>query len=158
MSIQLSTAIEVEQPPSVVWDVVADYDHDPAWRKGVETMDPSPHGPVAPGTTTREVLRMAGRTYRNDGEVIDVEPGRCFSWRTTSGAVARGSRTVEPIGSHICRVRLELEVQPQGAERLMAPMLRRMLARNLEADGRRLAELLEDRAAGSVTETQLAAR
>jgi hypothetical protein len=40
-------------------------------------------------------------------------------------------------------VRLELTVRPKGFERMLAPLLRRMLQRNLEGDLTRLAELLD---------------
>jgi hypothetical protein len=76
---------EISCPAAAAWAVVADYGQDPRWRKGVETMAPRPEGIVRVGTTTAEVMRFAGRTYRNGGEVTGVEPGRSFDWRTTSG-------------------------------------------------------------------------
>ena len=147
--IHLVTTVEIDRPASAVWEVVADYDADPTWRKGVATMDPSPTGLVTTATTTREVLRFAGRTWHNDGEVVAVDPGRSFAWRSTSGANASGSRTVEPLGPGRSRLRLELTVVPAASERLMAPVLRRMLARTLAGDGRRLVAALEARA-GSI--------
>lgn len=142
MTITLSTEIDIAAPAPATWAVVADYGRDPEWRHGVETMAPSPDGVVVAGTTTAEVLRLGGRTYRNRGVVTAVEPGRTFAWRTTSGADATGSRAVVPLGRDRCRVRLELRVTPHGAERLLAPVLRRMLARNLAADAGRLAVLV----------------
>lgn len=143
--IHLVTEVEIDQPAAVVWEVVADYGADPDWRRGVSTMDPSVTGTVTTATTTREVLRFAGRTWHNDGEVVSVDPGRSFSWRTTRGAQAEGSRTVEPMGPERCRVRLELTVVPGPSEKLMVPLLRRMLARNLAGDGRRLHDLMVSR-------------
>lgn len=128
-------------PPSRAWELVADYRLDTQWRQGVERMEPFPAGLVEVGTTTSEDMRFGGRTYHNDGEVVAVDPGRRFEWRTTSGADACGSRTVEPVGHERCRVVLELTVTPSGAERLMAPVLRRMLGRQLAGDLRRLAAL-----------------
>jgi hypothetical protein len=71
-------------------------------------MVPSPAGPVNVGTTTREQLRVAGKTWHTSGEVTEVEPGRRVGWRTTSGAAASGSRSVEPIDASRCRARRTL--------------------------------------------------
>ncbi len=111
---------------------------DPEWRTGVLSMVATPHGAVEVGTRTVEQLRLAGKTWRNDGEVLAVDPGRSFRWRTTEGADAHGGR---------CVVRMELHVEPHGAERLMAPLLRRMLDRNLRGDLERLRALAQARAA-----------
>ena len=97
---------EIPAPADQVWAVVADYRRDVEWRAGVVAMEPTPSGLVAPGTTTIEQLRLAGRTHRNAGIVLGVEPGARFEWRTTSGAEAEGSRTVVPIGP---------EPEPRGA-------------------------------------------
>ncbi|NUR84061.1 MAG: hypothetical protein HOY71_08245, partial [Nonomuraea sp.] len=95
--IELRESAEIPCPAAKVWSVVADYDRDPDWRAGVSTMAPRPAGIVRAGTTTAEVMRFAGRTYRNGGEVIRVDPGRSFAWRTTSGIDAEGGRAVEEL-------------------------------------------------------------
>ena len=124
---------------------VADYDRDPQWRGGVATMAPDPPGLVQPGTTTSEDLRFGGRRYRNDGEVLEVTssgPRRSFRWRTVSGADAHGAREVVDHGDGTCSVTLELHVRPHGVERLLAPVLGRMLGRQLREDVARLADLV----------------
>lgn len=150
-SIDLTTAVDLDVPASMAWRVVADYGLDPAWRQGVETMDPAPPGPVVVGTTTREVLRFAGRTLRNEGRVETVEPGRSFRWRTHHGVEASGSRSVEPLGSDRCRVVLRLQVVPKPSERLMVPILRAMMGRTLVADARRLADRIDELAVAATS-------
>lgn len=137
----------IDLPAAQVWAVLADYEQDPSWRAGVETMAPSAPGPATVGTTTAEVLHLAGRTYRNDGEVTGVEPGRRLEWRTTSGADASGSRSVRPTGARSCEVSLELSVRYHGAQRLIAPVLTPMLRKGLAADLERFAALVEREAA-----------
>jgi uncharacterized protein YndB with AHSA1/START domain len=141
-TVRLSTEVTVDRPAAEAWQVVADYARDPQWRHGVLAMVPTPAGLVTLGTTTAEEMRFAGRTMCNLGEVVALVPGRTFSWRTTEGAAARGSRTVRPLGPGRCTVRLELEVDPRPSERPLLPLLRRMLRRQLEADGRALAALV----------------
>jgi hypothetical protein len=140
--IEVSASREVPVPAERAWAVVADYGHDPRWRHGVSTMAPQPPGPVTVGTTTAEVLRFAGRTYRSGGLVTEVDEGRGFAWRTTSGLVAHGGRTVRPLGARSARVTLRATVRPVGAQRLLAPVLRPLLGRALRRDLDRLAALL----------------
>jgi uncharacterized membrane protein len=106
-------------------------------------MAPRPADLVRPGTTTAEELRFGGRTWHNDGIVTDVDPGTWFGWRTVQGADASGSREVVALGPDRCRVRVRMVVRPSGAERLLRPVLARMLRRNLTADLGRLRTLVE---------------
>lgn len=133
----------IDAPAPAVWAVVADYPRDPQWRTGVTEMRLEPAADVAPGSTTHEVMRLGGRTYRNDAVVTLVVPGRRIEWETTAGAEAHGSRTVEPRGSGRCEVTLEVHVVPHGLNRVLSPVLRRMLAKNLRADLDRLAGIVE---------------
>ncbi|WP_433221435.1 SRPBCC family protein [Microtetraspora malaysiensis] len=140
--IELREVGEIACAAARVWAVVADYGQDPRWRKGVETMAPRPEGIVRVGTTTAEVMRFAGRTYRNGGEVIQVDPGRSFAWRTTSGIDAEGDRLVEPLGADRCRFTFHVRVTPRvTSERLLEPALRWLLRRSIRADICRLAGL-----------------
>lgn len=141
--ITITCETDIDRPAAEAWAVVADYGHDPEWRQGVTTMAPDPAGLVRVGTTTAEEMRFAGQTRHNAGEVTAVEPGRSFRWRTVTGADAEGGRSVEPLGSDRCRVRLELVVRPHGFEALLAPMLGRMLRRTVAADLVRLTALVE---------------
>jgi hypothetical protein len=145
-TIDLSTTVDITAGTEEVWAILADYGRDPEWRSGVETMNPSEPGPARPGTSTLEILRFGGRTYRNGGIVDRVDPGRQVVWRTTSGADACGSRTVEPRDGGGSRLTLLLRVRPHGFERLLAPVLRRMLHRTLVADAARLRALVESSA------------
>jgi uncharacterized protein YndB with AHSA1/START domain len=146
--IDLTAQIRIARPAEALWSLVADYGCDARWRTGVQSMVPTPSGRVRPGTTSDEQLRFGGKTYRNLGEVLTVEDGVRFTWQTTDGADARGSRTVLPDGDDACFVVLELVVQPHGSERLLRSLLARMLRRNLRGDLRRLASLVE---AGELT-------
>jgi hypothetical protein len=142
-TITLIHETDIDAPAALAWRVVADYARDVEWRDGVLRMVPTPPGPAQVGTTTSEEMKVAGKTYRNDGEVVAVEPGCRFEWRTTAGAVAHGSRQVTPIDPGRCRVRLELHVTPTGFNRVLAPMLKKVLAKGLAGDVERLRDLVE---------------
>jgi hypothetical protein len=138
---------DIDAPADIAWRVVADYSRDVEWRQGVLRMEPTPTGLVHVGTCTVEEMKVAGRTYRNDGEVVAVEPGSRFEWRTTSGAVAHGCRKVVPVDPERCRVQLEVHVTPTGLNRLFAPVLKRVLDKALAGDAVRLRHLVESEAA-----------
>lgn len=142
-AIVLTRSTRVDVPAADAWALVSDYTRDPAWRTGVQAMTVSPSGPLVEGATTDEQLRLVGKTYRNLAVITAVDPGAWFSWRTTEGAEANGSRRVEPLGPSSCVVRLALEATPHGFDRLTAPILRRLLARNLERDLATLRRMLE---------------
>ena len=142
--------LDIDAPAAAVWTVLADYARDPQWRADVSEMRPEPPGPAAVGTVTHEVMKVGGRTYRNTGLVARVDPGRRLEWRTTAGAQAHGSRTVEPLGEHRCRVTMELQVVPHGMNRVLAPVLRPMLVKGLRRDLRALATLVTAPAAATV--------
>jgi hypothetical protein len=141
MTIEFSAAVDAAVPAERAWAVLADYSRDAEWRGQVVTMTPSPPGPVSPGQSTAEVMRFAGRTLRNDGEVVGVGELR-FTWRTTSGVDAEGAREVKPLGPRQCRIVLRTRVRPTGAERYYAPLARLVLRRGLRKDLARLVALL----------------
>jgi hypothetical protein len=131
-------SLVVYVPAESVWSVIADYGRDPDWRSGVVSMTIEPCGEIDVGASTHEVIRVAGRTYRNSGVIDRVVRGSTIEWHTTSGAEARGTRSVRALAPDRCEVTLELHVVPRGIDRLLAPVLRRMLRANLRRD---LAEL-----------------
>jgi uncharacterized protein YndB with AHSA1/START domain len=151
--LSLHTEIVIDRRAQEVWDVLADYRNDHLWRHGVTSMVPTPAGPVRVGTTTDEHMRVAGGRYHNLGLVTAVGPGLRFTWRTTSGADADGSRTVTPTAAHACLVRLELNVRLHGAQRLAAPLFRATLRRNLTGDAGRLRTLVEAEASAARSES-----
>lgn len=136
-------AIEIDAPAALAWSVVADYARDVEWRSGVTRMEPTPTGLVQVGTTTSEEMKVAGKVYRNDGEVVSVDPGARFDWRTTAGASASGHRQVTPIGEGRCQVQLGLNVTPTGVNRLLAPVLGKVLDKGLAGDLRQLRQVVE---------------
>lgn len=141
-AIEITDTVTLSCSAEQAWAVVADYSFDVRWRSGVLSMTAEPSGPVVPGAVTVERMRLAGKVWENVGEVRGVESGRRFTWRTVAGADAEGARGVAPAGPDRCVVTLELRVRPRGAERLLAPVLGRMLRRNLGRDLERLGELI----------------
>lgn len=138
-----SHSITIDRPAAEVWEIVANYDRDPDWRLGIVSMNPAPSGLVTKDTTTLEILRFGGRTYRPPGEVIDIDPGRSFGWRAPGKA--EGRRTVTPVDDGSCRVELSMTVQLRGMERVLSPLLISLMHRRMAGDLTRLAEIATPR-------------
>ncbi|MET0864671.1 MAG: SRPBCC family protein [Nakamurella sp.] len=139
----LTAQTDINRPAAAVWALVADYSKDAQWRHGVSRMQPTPAGLVQVGTTTDESMRLGGSNYRNLGLITAVQPGSYFEWRTTDGADANGSRTVTPLTEDRCMLRMTVDVRVRGIQRTIAPLLAKLLQRNLNGDVRRLRELAE---------------
>jgi uncharacterized membrane protein len=135
--------VVVHRPADAVWRILADYARDPQWRDAVLAMVPDPAGTVVVGTTTAETLRLGGRTQHNDGLVTEVDDGRRFAWRTTSGTPAHGAREVTDLGGGRTRVDLHLTVTRRGVERVLRPILVPLVRRTLRGDAERLRVLAE---------------
>jgi uncharacterized membrane protein len=137
----LVETLVIDAPAESVWGVLSDYRRDPEWRSGVVSMTTEPSGALDVGVCTHEVIRVAGRTYRNTGVIDHIVPGSTVEWHTIAGAEARGARSVHQLAPDRCEVTLELHVVPRGVNRLLAPVLRRVLQANLRRDLAALANL-----------------
>jgi ketosteroid isomerase-like protein len=142
-SFRIQRTIDIDRPAAQVWAVVADYERDPEWRAGVVTMAPSQHGVAGVGTTTAEELHIAGLVLHNRGVVTSVDPGVAFTWRTTEGAEAHGSRRVEPLGPAACRLVMTTWVTMRGELAAMAGAFEALLGDTMDGDLDRLRTLLE---------------
>src|SRR5262249_5541594 len=134
----ISSSEDVPRPPASVSRLCSDYSLDPLWMVGVLNMAPSAAGPVAPADTPILVAGVGGSGQSHQARATSVSPRLSVVGRTIRGPDADGGRTVSPSGPDRCRVRLDLRVRPRGAQRMLTPLLRWMLRRDLHGDVQRL--------------------
>lgn len=72
--IGFGATVDIGCPAHEVWAVLAEYGRDPEWRAVVLSMSAHPSGCATPRTTTAEVMRFAGRTLHNNGEIVQYVP------------------------------------------------------------------------------------
>jgi uncharacterized membrane protein len=140
--------VEIRRPVGDVFDFVSDLEHLPAWMAGVKRVSRSSPGPVGVGTTYRVVAKMLGRRVESTYEVTAYEPDTVVSVRMTSPLfgfdetyhfeAVDGERTVVQVGA---------DVRPNGVLRLLGPLLRLAMQRQVQADHRRLRSTLQRRSA-----------
>ncbi|MCP2262728.1 SRPBCC family protein [Promicromonospora thailandica] len=144
-TVTLSAQATVDAPAAEVWAVLADCTHDPRWRGGVVEMRQSNRGTVVEGTITYETMRAMGSTLRTVTAVTAVtasETGGMFRWVAVEGLDVEGSRrlTTGPSGRSVVCLTLRYSARGFG-QRLLFPLMSRVLARTLERDARRFQEL-----------------
>ncbi len=101
---------EIDAPPEVVFDVVADFASYPAWNPWLTAID----GPAKPGSRMVAEIVLGGRTRRAPHLVMEVERPTRFCWRdrgaTTAFAYGQRCRTFERRADGGTSFRVELLV------------------------------------------------
>jgi carbon monoxide dehydrogenase subunit G len=144
-SVRVRESIEIERPPTEVWDAIADYGFDREWRKGLTDITPDPPGGPAIGTKVHEVVRNSGRAYVADTVVTSLDPGVSYEF-TGSGTIGdlSGGRSVRANGSGTGSVfTYDIQLQPKGGMRMLRPVLGALVRSGLKRDLRSLRGLLE---------------
>ena len=142
--IHVEESVTVACSPEVVWSVVADYERDMEWRKGLTDMTPDPPGPPAVGTKVHEVLKTGGRSYVADSTVTRVGAMTYrFEGSGTLGQLAGGRTVVAGESPSQGVFTYTIEITPSGLNRLLRPIIARTARSGLRGDLDRLRELLE---------------
>ena len=144
-AVRVEESVRIDRSPAEVWEAIADYGFDREWRNGLRDMTPDPPGPPAVGTKVHEVVRTSGRDYVADTLVTELDPGVSYRFMG-SGTIGglSGGRSVRPDaagGGAVFTYTIELE--PTGAMRLLAPLLRSLVRSGLKKDLARLRTILE---------------
>jgi uncharacterized protein YndB with AHSA1/START domain len=117
-----TVTIDLQAPPSKVWEVVSDLATTPRWRTTVESVSAPPH--VELGSRMPATTRVWGKRWRWNVEVTAYESPRRIAYRTS------GMATVD--------VEYVLEETPTGGTHFsftgssgswLAPLMRRTLER-----------------------------
>lgn len=111
-----------------VFDYLAEGTNNPRWREGVREIErTSTDG--GEGATYRQVMKgPAGRSIRGDYRVIRHEPPRLLEFEVVEGPVRPTGRfELEPTDTEHTRVTFCLDVEPRGAARVLAPLVRKQM-------------------------------
>jgi uncharacterized protein YndB with AHSA1/START domain len=133
----------IAKPPAEVFDVVTDLDRLHEWQPMVVDVQQLDSGPLRTGTRLREVREVRGRRLEQTVEVAAHEPGRRFGLRVLEGPLpVDGELHFEPDGDGT-RLRLVATGRPQGAQRLLSPLLRAGIRREFRKQYAALREVVE---------------
>ena len=138
--------LPVRSDPAAVFDHVGHgvFEHHQLWDPSVMSMRKTTPGPIAVGTTGEERRRFGPWSIVSDIVITAFEPDRRFGFRTTSGPMLEESDwTIEASGDgSTVAIRLRLTPVSRGM-RLMAPLMRPVLDRNVGRNVQRIRALLD---------------
>ena len=137
--------VTVDLPPAELFAFVADARNRPAWDKGVDSEELTSPEPIDVGSTVRTRMTSMGRVLEWNWRIIEHEPPRRQRIESTDGPFPMTIEwRVEPTGGG-SRARFLLTGNPNGALRLMQPLIARSTRKNLDDAFPRLKAVLESR-------------
>ena len=145
---EFSNAIIIERSPHDVFEFVSDLENAPKWNYAIVETRKASEGPVAVGTTYRQVRSLPSRSEETL-RVTEFEPDRRFAFEGGLGPF-EGTMTygLEEIGGST-RLTNTAKLEARGIAKLAAPIatgrVRGAVAENLET----LKQLLEQEATSS---------
>jgi uncharacterized protein YndB with AHSA1/START domain len=129
----------VARPPDEVFAFMVEPANLARWQTVKTFVTPLDDGPPRLGYRVREGTKVGPREWEQVVEFTAFEPGRVFGVRVIEGPASSGRWTFEPDGG-ATRVRFEAEF---GAPRMLAPVIRPVMARQFRGYHRNLRAELE---------------
>jgi uncharacterized membrane protein len=142
--IRIQHSLVVGRAIETVFTYVSNLENMPAWGTAV-SVTKADDGPVSVGTRFREEAEFRGRKMELDDEVIEFEPNRTFTVRTTSSMMESTSRITFSPGPGRAATRLDyvIEARAHGVVRLLLPLLAPRIKKQFLADVANLKQVLE---------------
>ena len=131
-------SIEVDLPISTVYNQWTQFEDFPHFMEGVERVT------QLDDRRLHWVAEIAGAREEWDAEIVDQEPDRRISWRSTSGTTNAGVVAFQPLGPSSTRVTLDLDVEPEGLKEKAGEKLG-FVSKQVEGDLKRFKEFIESR-------------
>ena len=87
--IRPTASIVVAAPPADVIAFIADPANAPRWMKALEVAELLTPGPIRVGSQFREVQSAGGQRIETICEIVQLDPGRLYAWRSVSDGPAK---------------------------------------------------------------------
>ncbi len=141
---RIEESVEINLPPEVVFDYVANPENLPVWSSLVLEVQKEAQGELREGDRYTSVAKFLGRRFETPMEVTAHEPPRRHSDRSTGGPFEQEYTFVleETVGGGT-RLTQVAEGEPGGFFRLVGPLLETAGRRQFRADLGNLEDLLE---------------
>jgi uncharacterized membrane protein len=136
----VSKSVTVNHSPAEVIEYIADVSNHPAFIGPLKSVSDLAGDPRKPGTSWTWVFVMAGVEISGSAETIKYEPGRLFSYRTTSGALStfEYSAAQEGDGTKVT-INVDYEIPDTLLGKVQAPVVERLN----DLDGQRAVDNLK---------------
>lgn len=141
MKTTLTASRTIRRPADEVFSFLADAENNPDWQRGMTSCEWITPPPVRVGSTYRQTASFLGRRVVSTFEVREFVPGRLIRFTTIESSFPIDvTRRVEPVDDTACRVIAEISGEPPGPG-FLAPLIRRIAQRSVDADYDRLASM-----------------
>ena len=141
---RMQHTVFIDKPIEDVFNYVTIYENETAWQSDVVEAYLTSKGPLGLGTTGCEVRIFLGRRFESEWVMIEYEPPRKGTFKSTSG-------TVPYVGTYLLEesdggtiFSYHLETEPSGLLKLLEPLTKGIYMRGLRADLAALKRILED--------------
>ena len=145
--------IEINRAPAVVWEYMANAEHNPEWLRNMRSCRWITGPPIRAGSRYEQAARFLGREVRTTFEVSSLQEGRLITISSLPGSSfpLTITRQVDPIGDERCRVTETAGGDPSGFYRIAEALMRAMVRHNITRAYRTLKQLLENQPGRTLT-------
>jgi uncharacterized membrane protein len=136
----VSKSVTVNRPAAEVIEYIADVSNHPAFIGPLKSVSDLAGDPRQPGTSWTWVFVMAGVEISGSAETVKYEPGRLFSYRTTSGALSTFEYSAASEGGATkVTIKVDYEMPDTLLGKVQAPVVERLN----DLDGQRAVDNLK---------------
>ncbi len=140
----LTASIEIKRSPDDVFAYLADLGRHDEWQSSIQETEVQTEGPTRVGSRVREHRKPPhGPAMWATYEMTEFDPPRKASFRGIDGPVrVQGTVTVEPAGEG-SRVTLTIDATGHGFGKVILPLVRKEMRKQVPLDQQQLKERLE---------------
>lgn len=145
-------SVVIHRPVEELFAALVNFEAEPVWHPGVLRAWYTPPGPVRLGTRTYQVRQLAGRRMESTSIVTAFALNRklvCMSMPEVSPAVCT-TYVVTPTEEG-AKLTVSIELEIKGASRIVAPLLKYKLMKDVTQRFAALKQWLERQQGGAVT-------
>jgi uncharacterized membrane protein len=143
---RVEESIEINKPPEEVFDYVSDVGNFPQWMAHTLEVRKDTAGPPQQGDRFTVAIKSVGRRFETPYERTSYKPNRRYTDRAVGGPIPnqRWNYTFEEVqgGTRLSRA---VEAESGGILKLLEPLQKRAVKRQLRKDLQSLKDLLEAR-------------
>jgi ligand-binding SRPBCC domain-containing protein len=143
---RVEESIKINRPLEEVFNYVSDVGNFPEWTAHTLEVRKDPAGPPQQSDRFTLAIKSVGRRFETPYERTSYEPNRRYTDRAVGGPIPnqRWDYTFQevPGGTRLTRA---VEAEPAGLLKLLEPLQRRTVQRQLRTDLKTLKDVLEAR-------------
>ena len=141
----IARSVVIQRSPDEVFAYLDDLEAHHEWQGQVVSANVLTEGPTRSGTEVEETRSIGGREVRMRWRVTDHDAqSRRSAFETIESSMMKPSGAIEvaPAGEH-SEVTFSIEPNPVGFGRLLAPLMKRQVAKQVDVDLAALKRRLE---------------